>query len=203
MARKVMKIVVLIMVLMVLAILVQANNPSFSDNLFLKHPPSLTSFQRSSRIISISPYHDAKFQSNPSDIRNNPKGKENLGPKNTQDEEKLPGSELTYSERVCLDHCRKKITYPRLSDPFLKIDYITCIRRCLRYWIWSVEISSPSLYLSLSINYFYFSTLFIYLFSQTYIIIQCSQDQLFYLYYFHWIKEWPYPIYQIFWNTWN
>jgi hypothetical protein len=132
MARKVMKIFVLIM-MMVLAILVQANNPSFSDNLFLKRPPSLTSFQRSPPIISLSPYHDAKFQSNPSDIWNNPKGKENLGPKNTQDEEKLPGSELTYSERVCLDHCRKKITYPRLSDPFLKITYITCIRRCLGY----------------------------------------------------------------------
>lgn len=112
---------------------VQANNPSFSDNLFLNHSPSLASFPRSPPIISFSPYHDPKFQSNPSNLRNNPMGKENLGSKNTRDEEKLPGSELTYSERVCLDHCRKMITYRRLSDPFLRLEYLTCIRNCFRY----------------------------------------------------------------------
>ena len=134
MARKVMKIFVLMM-MMVLAILagaaVQANNPLFFDNLFLNHPPPLTSLSHSPPIISLSlslsPYHDAKFRGNPS------KGKENLGSKNTRDEKKRPGSELTYSEKVCLDNCRKLLTYPRLSDPFLKMSYLNCIRSCLRY----------------------------------------------------------------------
>jgi hypothetical protein len=114
MARKAMKGFVSMMMIMVLAIfvqaVVQADNPSFSY-ISPNHPPSLPPFSHFPPIISLSPYHDSK-----------PHG-----------ENKMPGSELTYSERKCLDKCRKKIKYSRLLDPFLKMGYIYCIRICLRY----------------------------------------------------------------------
>jgi hypothetical protein len=143
MVKKAMKIRLVLMMVVVFAILAQAmvqeDNPSFFNDHYLNHPPSLTHFLHSLPSISLSPYNDAKPRMRRSKKRNRPKKKKIPGSVNTLTKEEKQARSIKFEEavRTCRKECAMQSRETTKSKGNSKSNmlwktYDECYRDCMK-----------------------------------------------------------------------